>query len=398
MPGSPPNARRLQAGQRAGAASGVALALTRGKLLIFPEIPWKFLEITGSESYDPAMARLLDVARQAGVSAATASRVLNARPGVSDEARSAVFSAADELGYARSARRTQSLALGVIVPELENPVFAAFAQQLTTSLRQAGHSPILGTETAAGISEDEWIEMLLDLGVGGMVVVSGMHADTHASTERYERLRSLGMPLVLVNGYVDGLDAAFLSVDDAAAAALAVEHLVALGHRRIGLAVGPERYVPVIRKTAGFLQAISRAGGVEGLIETTLFTLEGGRAATRRLLEHGATAVVCASDVMALGAIRATRALGLEVPGDVSVVGFDDSAIAAYAGPALTTLRQPVRAIAQAAVRLLLEEVGGVATPRQEFLFQPELIVRSSTGPAPHRPATPSAGTRRGPS
>jgi LacI family repressor for deo operon, udp, cdd, tsx, nupC, and nupG len=331
-------------------------------------------------------ASLADVARHAGVSTATASRALNAKRGVSVGTRNAVYSAADAVGYARGPRRTASAALGVIVPELANPVFAEFAQCLSTYLRQGGHSPILGTETAAGISEDEWIEMLLELDVGGMIIVSGMHADTHASSDRYERLRGLGIPLVLVNGFVEGLDATFLSTDDAAAATLAVDHLAALGHRSIGLAVGPERYTPVIRKTAGFLRAAKKAH-VDAAVESTLFTMEGGGAAAKRLVERGATAIICASDVMALGAVRACAAAGLDVPGDVSIVGFDDSAIAACAGPPLTTLRQPVAAMSAAAVRLLFEELAGAGAPRQEFLFQPELIVRSSTTAA--RPARP---------
>jgi LacI family transcriptional regulator, repressor for deo operon, udp, cdd, tsx, nupC, and nupG len=333
---------------------------------------------------------LADVARQAGVSTATASRALNAKRGVSQGTRNAVYTAADELGYSRAARQTPSAALGVIVPELANPVFAAFAQNLSTALRQSGHSPILGTETAAGISEDEWIEMLLELDVGGIIIVSGMHADTHASTDRYERLRGLGIPLVFVNGFVEGLDAVFLSADDVAAMTLAVNHLAALGHRTVGLAVGPERYVPVIRKTNGFLRASERAN-LEPLLESTLFTMEGGAASALHLVERGATAIVCASDVMALGAVRACVAAGIDVPGDVSIVGFDDSAIAACAGPPLTTLRQPVAAISAAAVRLLLEELEGAGTHRQEFLFQPELIVRSSTGPMRRRPTPTTA-------
>jgi LacI family repressor for deo operon, udp, cdd, tsx, nupC, and nupG len=335
-------------------------------------------------------ASLADVARHAGVSTATASRALNAKRGVSEGTRNAVYSAADAVGYARAPRRMASAALGVIVPELANPVFAEFAQCLSTYLRQGGHSPILGTETAAGISEDEWIEMLLDLDAGGIIIVSGMHADTHASTDRYDRLRGLGIPLVFVNGFVEGLHATFLSTDDAAAAILAVDHLAALGHRSIGLAVGPERYVPVIRKTAGFLRAAEKAQ-VEPLVEPTLFTMEGGGAAARRLVDRGATAIVCASDVMALGAARACAAVGLDIPGDISIVGFDDSAIAACAGPPLTTLRQPVAAISAAAVRLLFEELAGAGTPRQEFLFQPELIVRSSTGPMRPRPSPTTA-------
>ena len=326
--------------------------------------------------------RLIDVAERAGVSTATASRVLNAKRGVSEHTRAAVFTAADALGYARGRRQRLASPIGVIVPELENPVFAAFAQLLSTSLRQHGHSPILGTETAAGISEDEWIEMLLELGAAGMVVVSGMHADRTADVGRYERLLSLGLPLALINGFVDGLDASFLSTDDVVAMKLAVGHLAELGHRTIGLAVGPERYIPVIRKVEGFRDAaVSR--GVTPIVETSLFTMEGGAAAARQLIGRGATALVCASDVMALGAMRACVSAGFDVPSDVSVIGFDDSAVAACAGPPLTTIRQPVDVIVAAAVRLLLDELGGVEPPRQEFLFQPELIVRSSTGHAP---------------
>lgn len=342
------------------------------------------------------MARLLDVAKQAGVSTATASRVFNAYPGVSPAKRQAVLSAADALGYAPVTRRTQTQTVGVIVPELENPVFAGFAQQLATSLRRAGCHPLLGTETAAGIVEDEWIEMLLELGAKGIVIVSGMHADTHASPQRYEMLRGRGLALVLVNGYVPDIDAAFVSADDRAAVSRAVAHLFALGHRRIGLAAGPERYVPVIRKSDGFRRAVAAAGdGARGFVETTMFTIEGGAAAATRLLDRGVTAMICASDVMALGAYGAIRAAGLDVPADVSVVGFDDSAVSAFAGPPLTTLRQPVPEMCRAATRLLVDELNGITPPRQEFLFQPELIVRGSTGAA-RLPAQSGTGAARG--
>lgn len=332
--------------------------------------------------------RLVDVARHAGVSQATASRVLNGKLGVSEETRNAVLSAADALGYqtAGAARRRVSSLLGVIVPELENPVFAAFAQHLTTLLAQGGSTPMLCTQTAGGIGEDEWVEMLLEREVAGLIVVSGMHADTHSSLDRYRRLLGLRVALVLVNGYADGVEAACISTDDAGAMSLAVDHLRALGHESIGLAVGPDRYTPVIRKVAGFTSALVAAGdGAEPLVEHSLFTIEGGHAAAQRLLVRGATAIVCASDLMALGAVRACRARGLSVPEDVSVVGYDDSALVASAGPPLTTVRQPVPAMCRAAVRVLLDELGGAPAPRHEYVFQPELVVRGSTGPVSRR-------------
>jgi Transcriptional regulators len=167
--------------------------------------------------------------------------------------------------------------------------------------------PIVCTQTHDGIAEDSWVEMLLEHELAGLIVVSGMHANTYEKLERYERLRSKGIPLVLVNGYVEGLDAVFVSDDDHTAMSLAVSHLASLGHIRIGLAVGPDLYTPAIRKADGFLQAVETTGGLEPLVEHALFTIQGGRAAALRLIDHGATALVCGSDLMALGALQACR-------------------------------------------------------------------------------------------
>jgi DNA-binding LacI/PurR family transcriptional regulator len=142
-------------------------------------------------------------------------------------------------------------------------------------------------------------------------------------------------------------------------------------------------YTPAIRKADGFLQAVETTGGLEPLVEHALFTIQGGRAAALRLIDHGATALVCGSDLMALGALQACRSRKLSVPGDISVIGYDDSAAMAYTGPPLTTIRQSIPAMCNAAVRALHDELAGRPVPRQEYLFQPELIVRGSTGAAP---------------
>jgi DNA-binding LacI/PurR family transcriptional regulator len=158
---------------------------------------------------------------------------------------------------------------------------------------------------------------------------------------------------------------------------LAVSHLSELGHERIGLAAGPAHYIPVIRKVEGFATAV---GGRSLLVEHSLFTIEGGRAAAGALIDQGATGIVCASDLMALGAIQAARSRGRKVPRDLSIVGYDDSPMMAFTDPALTTVRQNVPAMCNAAVRALLEQLAGRSLLRQEYLFQPELVVRGSTG------------------
>lgn len=341
-------------------------------------------------------ARLADIAAQAGVSEATVSRVLNGKPGVSATTRESVLAALDLLGYERPVRLRQRSAglVGLITPELENPIFPAFAQIIGQALTRQGYTPVLATQTPGGSTEDELVEMLVERGVAGIIFVSGLHADSTADMERYTRLQGQGVPFVLINGFSEKVDAPFVSPDDRGAMRLAVTHLAALGHQRIGLAVGQKRFVPVQRKIEGFVASMGEVLGLsrdaaEGMIQHSLFTLEGGQAAATALIASGCTAIVCASDMMALGAIRAARQQGLRVPGDVSVVGFDDSPLIAFTDPPLTTIRQPVAAMGQAAVNALLEEIGGTPAPHSEFVFLPELVVRGSTAAGPTARSTP---------
>lgn len=337
-------------------------------------------------------ARLADIAAQAGVSEATVSRVFNGRPGVAGATREAVLAALDVLGYERPVklRRRSAGLVGLITPELENPIFPAFAQVIAQALTRQGYTPVLATQTPGGSTEDELTEMLVDRGVAGIIFVSGLHADTSADMQRYEQLRGQGVPFVLINGFSPLVRAPFISPDDRAAMRLAVTHLTSLGHTQIGLALGPRRFVPVQRKIEGFLQSMAEQSALtaeqtEHLVQHSLFTLEGGQAATDALLDRGCTGIVCASDMMALGAIRAARRRGLTVPGDISVIGYDDSPLIAFTDPPLTTIRQPVTSMGQAAVRALLEEVDGTPAPQSEFVFLPELVVRGSTASAsPH--------------
>jgi LacI family repressor for deo operon, udp, cdd, tsx, nupC, and nupG len=348
----------------------------------------------------PVTTRLSDIAAQAGVSEATVSRVLNGKPGVAATTRQSVLAALDVLGYERPVRLRQRSAglVGLITPELENPIFPAFAQVIGQALTRQGYTPILATQTPGGSTEDELTEMLVDRGVDGIIFVSGLHADTSADMQRYERLRGQGVPFVLINGFSPKVQAPFVSPDDRAAIRLAVTHLAALGHERIGLALGPKRFVPVQRKIEGFLTAMEELLGVsaeeaEKLVQHSLFSLEGGQAAATALIDRGCTAVVCASDMMALGAIRAARQRGLEVPRDMSVIGFDDSPLIAFTDPPLTTIRQPVHAMGQAAVGALLEEIGGTPAPHSEFTFLPELVVRGSTAAGPQGQQSPARRT-----
>lgn len=335
------------------------------------------------------MATLAEIAAEARVSEATVSRVLNSKPGVSEATRQLVITALDVLGYERPRQLRQRSAglVGLVVPELENPIFPAFAQVIEDALARRRFTPVLCTQSPGGISEDEYVESLLDHGVAGIVFVSGKHADTRADHQRYQTLIEQGLPVVFINGYAEGIDAPFVSADDRAAMDLAVSHLAQLGHTHIGLAIGPDRFVPSSRKREGFVAALETHLNLDSetasrWVAESIFSVEGGDAAARELYDAGATAVVCGSDLMAIGAVRAARSRGLSVPGDVSVVGFDDSSLLAFLDPPLTTVRQPVAPMGSAAVSALVDAIAGQPVAAREYVFAPELVLRGSTGPA----------------
>jgi LacI family transcriptional regulator, repressor for deo operon, udp, cdd, tsx, nupC, and nupG len=329
--------------------------------------------------------RLAEVAKKVGVSEATVSRVLNGKPGVSDGTREAVLTALDVLGYERPSklRGRRARLIGLVLPEVQNPIFPALAEVIGANLAQRGFTPVLCARTAGGLSEANYVDMLLEQHASGVVFTGGNFAEAAANHDHYRLLRARGVPVVLINALVNNLGFPCVSTDDGSAASQAFTHLSALGHERIGLVLGPEDHMPSRRKLATFTEVAERAGMTVAPVEHALFSLEGGQAATTRMLRQGVTGVICASDVLALGAIRAARRAGLTVPGDVSVIGYDDSAWLNCTDPPLTTVRQPIQSMGGAAVALLVNQMETVIAHPEELLFEPELVVRGSTGPAP---------------
>ncbi|GAA1690985.1 LacI family DNA-binding transcriptional regulator [Fodinicola feengrottensis] len=326
--------------------------------------------------------RLAEVADKVGVSEATVSRVLNGRPGVAEATRVAVLTALDVLGYERPTqlRGERAKLVGLVVPELQNPIFPAFADVMGNALAQRGFTPVLCTGTAGGVSEADHVDLLLQQHVSGVVFAGGLYTQACAPHQHYRTLLDRRLPTVLVNAAVDGLDFPRVSCDDAVAAEQALGHLLALGHRRVGLLLGPPDHVPSQRKLAAFRERTAEAG-IPALVEHAMFSLEGGQAAATRLLRSGVTAVICASDPLALGAIRAVRRAGMRCPTGVSVIGYDDSSLMTCVDPPLTTIRQPIEAMGYAAVELLATQLAGGHVPTEELLYEPELVVRGSTAP-----------------
>ncbi|KIF72970.1 LacI family transcriptional regulator [Streptomyces sp. 150FB] len=339
--------------------------------------------------------RLSQVAEFAGVSETTARRVLNGATDVAPATRDAVLTAMDVCGFERprEMRQQRAALVGLVVPDLQNPIFPAFTEAIAGLLNKRGLIPVLCTRTADGVSEAHYIDMILKQNVGGIIFVGASYADV--GPEQGSALRERQVPIVLLNAADENLGIAQVSIDDAASARQVLGHLAAMGHERIGMILGPVGHVPSARKLAGF-QAFcgtrdALKGDWRGLVAHGLFSMEGGATALPRLLAEGVTAVVCASDALALGAIRAARRQGLRVPEDLSVVGFDDSLYMVATDPPLTTARQPVQAMAAAAVASLVSQMKGHAQAGEQMMFDTELIVRSSTAP-PARTARTRTG------
>jgi DNA-binding LacI/PurR family transcriptional regulator len=326
--------------------------------------------------------RLSDVAKFAGVSVATVSRVLHDKPGIAQATKDSVLTALDVFGYERPTklRNERGPLIGLVLPDLQNPIFPAFAELVVSALIRRNLLPVLCTRTADGVSEAQYIEMLLAQQVGGIVFIGSSYAD--AGPEHSRTLRERRLPIVLINAADENLDVPRVCVDDRVAVDQALDHLTALGHERIGLVLGPVGHVPSVRKLAAYAAYAQARGDREwrGRVAHTIFSMEGGGTAATRLLKEEVTALICASDALALGAIRAARKQGLSVPGDLSVVGFDDSSLMNVTDPPLTTVRQPIQAMSTAAVASLMSQIDGRAVPVDEVLFDPELIVRGSTG------------------
>ena len=228
--------------------------------------------------------RLAEVAKKVGVSEATVSRVLNGKPGVSQTTRDAVLTALDVLGYERPTqlRGERARLVGLVLPELQNPIFPALAEVVGGGLAQQGFTPVLCVRGAGGLSEASYVRMLLDQHVSGMVFAGGNFAEADSPHDHYELLLERGVPAVLVNAAAEHLGYPRVCVDDAAAVEQALGHLLSLGHRRVGLIIGPDDHMPSRRKLAAFTALAARAGiDTAGAVEHTMFSVEAGHASGR---------------------------------------------------------------------------------------------------------------------
>lgn len=332
----------------------------------------------------PVKPKLHEIAKRAGVSEATVSRVLNQRPGVAQRTRRQVLDALSELGYSFAIDHArQTGVVGIITPELDNPIFPVMAQAIESRLARLGILTVIGPATPTTAHERDYLQHFIRIGATGVVVINGGYANRDIGYGPYQSLLDDGIAVVLVNGIYEPCPIPAVSVDIAGAAQTAIRHLISLGHRRIGCIAGEMRYTPPQDLVAGYRRALDEADIPfdNDLVIETLFTVEGAKSATTRLIDRNVTGLLAISDLMALGAIKAAEAQGVRVPDDLSVIGFDGTPLLGMLTPALTTLRQPVNRMARSVAAMLSSQMNGDRQPTQ--LFQADLIAGATAGVAP---------------
>ncbi|MFC7404321.1 LacI family DNA-binding transcriptional regulator [Georgenia alba] len=335
---------------------------------------------TTNGSAVPRRAGIADVARLAGVSVGTVSNVLNRPDRVTEKTRSRVQAAIEELSFVRNAsarqlRQGRNRTVGAIVLDITNPFFTEVVRGVEDRLAEDEYTLMLGSSDEDTVREERLLRRFEEQGVHGLLVTP-----SHTGIETLLRMRERGVTVVLLDRSSPVPDMASVAVDDVRGAVLAVAHLLEQGHERIAFLNGPLTIRQCVDRREGVLRALADAGrDPESLVEVTVESLNAdhGARAMRDLLDGdaGATATFCVNDFTALGALRTLRERGLRCPQDMALVGYDDVSFAAELATPLTSVRQPTHEMGWRAADLLLTS----AEPEQ-VLYQPELVVRASSG------------------
>ncbi len=333
-----------------------------------------------------------DVAEHAGVSPSTVSYVVNNGPRpVSAETRAKVLQAIEALGYrpnavARNLRRQRTSTVGLILPDTSNTYFAEVAKGIESVAYDNDYTVVFCHSGYQLERELSYVDHLYSEQVAGIIIIPAT-----SSLESLERLLKYHIPTVSLDRYIEGVDVPSIVAKNFEGGYLAGQHLISLGHTRIGCIARPVDLSHAQDRINGCLTALQEAGlpHKKSWIARGGYTMENGRKAMETLLglEDPPTAVFCYNDMMAIGALKAAREMGFRVPEDISVVGFDDIAEASFTSPALTTINQAKFDMGQQGMKLLLSLINEQPMEALEIVspLDVELVIRESTGVAPHR-------------
>ncbi|MBJ9974308.1 LacI family DNA-binding transcriptional regulator [Pseudomonas sp. S75] len=333
------------------------------------------------------MATIKDVAALAGISYTTVSHVLNKTRPVSEPVRLKVEAAIAELDYvpsavARSLKARSTATIGLLVPSSVNPYFAELARGIEDGCERNGYCVILCNSDDDPRKQRNYLRVLLEKRIDGLIVAS-----VGEERDLLESLAAVRTPMVMVDRALAGIDADLVRIDHELGAFLATRHLLELGHTDIACIGGPADTGVSQLRVSGFRRAMAEAGHEvdDRRVVHCDFTSPGGyRAAAQVLDGERPTAIFAGNDMIGFGVLRAAAERAVDVPGQLSVIGFDDIELSRYVYPPLTTVGQSIRELGDSAAQLLLSRI---AVPRREGCEQrivaPRIVPRQSTGPCP---------------
>ncbi len=333
------------------------------------------------------MVTIKDIAREVGVSPSTVSRALSDSPLISRETKERVHTVAKRLGYernelARALVKGASEAIGLVVPDITNPFFADIARGVGEVAHAFGYGVIL-CNTAENIERGlNYIRLLRRKRVDGLIITNAIRNDPVA-----KQLVGSKTPFILVSRLWEGIETPYVTSDDRFGARQAVEHLIALGHKRIGFIGGPATVQSSNDRMQTYREVLQEHGITpqEEWIRYADFTQQAGREASRRMLSLTVrpTAIFAANDVTALGVLEAAEDLGLSVPNDLSIVGYDDISYASLPRIQLTTVAQPAFEMGKIATDWLISTISGKHRTLLHRVLKPHLVVRCTTSKPP---------------
>jgi len=329
-----------------------------------------------------AISSIIEIAKRAGVSTGTVSRVINGAPNVSDELRARVTATIAEAQYrpnglARGLRNRRSKTLGLIIPDITNPFFSELAKSVEVEATRRGFCLILSNSMDSSTVEQSHVDALLERNVDGIIIAPAI--DTVS-------LAGIGsVPIVALDRHLQGESARFIRSDNYGGAASAVRYLLQLGHRNIAFVGGPERLTITKERYRGYVDVLATIETATSLPVPwygPFNYLTGVEAAQNFLaLVDRPTAIFASNDQQAIGVLRAAADAGLEVPGDLSIIGFDDIPLAQCVIPRLTTVAQAIQSLGALSVDLALSKSSGRALEAKVLTLPVSLVVRESTGP-----------------
>lgn len=324
-----------------------------------------------------------DIAALTGVHLSTVSRVINGDPRISEKTRKDVLSVVEKMDYipnkiAQGLKTKKTFTLGMLIPDITNPFFSEVARGAEDEANKNGYNIILCNSDDKLLKERTYLEVLKGRRVDGLIL-----GTVHIKDESVLKLNKNNFPYVSVSRSIEGTNKNCITIDDMAGGMYATEHLIKLNHRRIAHISGPLKTKSAVDRLKGYKEALKKYNipYIEDLVVAGDFKITGGHSAMKKLLKLGElpTAIFAANDLLALGAMEAIREGGFNIPGDFSLVGFNDIPVASLVYPPLTTIRQPMHRIGSLAVSMLIKIIEERGLAQEEITLKPRLIIRQST-------------------